>query len=89
MTVFTDNQLMKSEITFFGADGLLDTSDLDLAPHDFYFPTVVRSGDEAFLQGKLLAAEYWIHTEVPRLIQLAALCRSGEDSYARVRPDEL
>ena len=49
MTVFTANQLMKSTITFFDADGLLDTSDLDLAPHDFYFPIVVRSGDEAFL----------------------------------------
>ena len=53
MTVFTDNQLMKSEITFFGADGLLDTSDLDLAPHDFYFPTVVRYGDETFLLDKM------------------------------------
>jgi butyryl-CoA dehydrogenase len=35
------------------------------------------------------AAAYWIATEVPRIATLATLCRSGEDSYARVRPDEL
>jgi alkylation response protein AidB-like acyl-CoA dehydrogenase len=45
--------------------------------------------EAAFLRGKLLAAEYWIATELPRLEQLAALCRAGEDSYARIRPDEL
>lgn len=45
--------------------------------------------DRAFLRGKLRAAEYWIHTEVPRIAQLAALCRGGDDSYARVRADEL
>jgi hypothetical protein len=43
----------------------------------------------AFLRGKLLAAEYWTATELPRLTTLAALCRTGEDSYARIRPDEL
>jgi alkylation response protein AidB-like acyl-CoA dehydrogenase len=48
------------------------------------------TGDEAaFLRGKVLSAEYFIRTEVPRLHTLAALCRSGEDSYARVQPAEL
>jgi hypothetical protein len=45
--------------------------------------------DAAFLRGKILAADHWIGTEVPRLHQLAALVRAGEDSHARVRPDEL
>jgi len=44
-------------------------------------------GDRAFLEGKLCAAQYWIATEVPRVTALAALCRSGEDSYARMRPE--
>ncbi len=43
----------------------------------------------AFLRGKMLAAEYWISTEIPRISALAALCRSGEDSYLRIRPNEL
>ncbi len=45
--------------------------------------------DEAFARGKTLAAAYWIRTEIPRLTQLAALIRSGEDSYAKVRPEDL
>jgi alkylation response protein AidB-like acyl-CoA dehydrogenase len=43
-----------------------------------------KPGSEAFYAGKLAAARYWIHTELPRVQQLAALCRSGEDSYARL-----
>ncbi len=43
----------------------------------------------AFYEGKLCAAEYWINTELPRVGYLSALCRSGEDSYARVRPEWL
>jgi butyryl-CoA dehydrogenase len=39
--------------------------------------------DQAFYRGKLAAAQYWIHTELPRVGTLGALCRSGEDSYAR------
>lgn len=39
-----------------------------------------------FLEGKLCAAQYWISTEVPRIAELCALCRSGEDSYARIQP---
>ena len=46
----------------------------DPSGHDFY-------------QGKLTAAQYWIKTELPRIEQLAALCRSGEDSYARMHAD--
>jgi hypothetical protein len=40
-----------------------------------------------FYEGKLCAAQYWINTEVPRVIELAALCRSGDDSYARMREE--
>jgi len=39
-----------------------------------------------FYEGKLCAAEYWIRTELPRVDHLAALCRSGEGSYARMDP---
>ena len=42
---------------------------------------------EAFYEGKLCAAQYWIATELPRIPHLAALCRTAEDSYARMRPD--
>jgi alkylation response protein AidB-like acyl-CoA dehydrogenase len=45
--------------------------------------------DAAFRRGKVLAATYWIRTELPRLEGLVALCRAGEDSYARVRSGEL
>ena len=45
--------------------------------------------DAAFVRGKLLSAEHWIFTEMPRVDHLIALCRSGEDSYARIRSDEL
>ncbi|ATB35662.1 acyl-CoA dehydrogenase [Cystobacter fuscus] len=40
-----------------------------------------------FYEGKLAAAQYWIHTELPRVAQLVELCRSGEDSYTRMQPD--
>ncbi|WP_438014293.1 acyl-CoA dehydrogenase [Sorangium sp. So ce315] len=40
-----------------------------------------------FYEGKLCAAQYWFSTELPRIEALAALCRSGEDSYARMRPE--
>jgi butyryl-CoA dehydrogenase len=43
------------------------------------------AADVDFYRGKLCTAEYWIRTELPRVSQLAALCRSGEDSYARMR----
>ncbi len=45
--------------------------------------------DAAFVRGKVLAMDYWLATELPRLESLSKLCRSGEDSYARVRPEEL
>jgi butyryl-CoA dehydrogenase len=40
-----------------------------------------------FYRGKLSAAEYWVKTELPRVHHLAGLCMSGEDSYARARPE--
>ena len=42
---------------------------------------------EPFHLGKLAAAQHWIKAELPRAAHLAALCRGGEDSYARARPD--
>ncbi|MFN7989990.1 MAG: acyl-CoA dehydrogenase [Thermoanaerobaculia bacterium] len=45
------------------------------------------SAPEPFCRGKLAAAQYFIRTELPRVDHLAALCRDGEDSYARARPD--
>ncbi len=42
-----------------------------------------------FRRGKLAAAQYWIRTELPRAALLAELCRSGEDSYAKLRPEQL
>jgi butyryl-CoA dehydrogenase len=42
-----------------------------------------------FYRGKLSAAQYWLRTELPRVQHLAELCRSGEDSYAKVRPEWL
>jgi hypothetical protein len=48
------------------------------------------AGDRAgFYHAKLCAAQYWFATEVSRVPQLAALCASGEDSYARLDPDWL
>ena len=48
------------------------------------------SGDrEGFYRAKLAAAQYWIATELPRIDHLAALCRSGEDSYVALDPDWL
>jgi butyryl-CoA dehydrogenase len=41
--------------------------------------------DASFYEGKLAAAQYWIHTELPRVGTLGALCRSNEDSYARAQ----
>ena len=40
-----------------------------------------------FYQGKLGAAQYWLCTELPRAKLFAELCRSGEDSYARMEND--
>jgi butyryl-CoA dehydrogenase len=51
--------------------------------------SAVRGRDDAFARGKRRAAEYWIKTEIPRAMQLAELCASGEDSFVHVRPDEL
>ncbi|HSO36567.1 MAG TPA: acyl-CoA dehydrogenase [Labilithrix sp.] len=45
----------------------------------------VSEPDRELYEGKLAAAQYWIHTELPRVGTLGALCRSGEDSYARAQ----
>jgi butyryl-CoA dehydrogenase len=42
-------------------------------------------GSVDFYEGKLCAAQYWIATELPRAIELAALCRSNDDAYARMK----
>ena len=34
-----------------------------------------------------LAAQYWFNTELPRVAQLAELCRTSDDSYARMKSD--
>ncbi len=48
------------------------------------------AGDrEGFYRGKLVAAQYWFTTELPRITHLAELCRSGEDSYGALEPDWL
>ncbi len=47
----------------------------------------LSAADRAFYEGKLCTAQYYLLTEVPRIAALAALCSSGEDSYARMQPD--
>ena len=42
-----------------------------------------------YLRGRILSMEYWLATEMPRIATLSALCRAGEDSYARISEREL
>jgi alkylation response protein AidB-like acyl-CoA dehydrogenase len=42
--------------------------------------------DAGYYKAKLAAAQYWINTDLPRIDHLAALCRSGESSYAQLDP---
>jgi alkylation response protein AidB-like acyl-CoA dehydrogenase len=42
--------------------------------------------DRGFVAAKLAAAHYWMVTELPRVEQLAQLCRSNETSYAALDP---
>jgi butyryl-CoA dehydrogenase len=42
-------------------------------------------GPSDFYEGKVCAAQYWIVTELPRARELAALSRSGDDAYARMK----
>jgi len=46
-----------------------------------------NADDRDFYEGKLCAAQYWFATELPRIDHLVRLCREGEDSYARMRPE--
>jgi alkylation response protein AidB-like acyl-CoA dehydrogenase len=43
-------------------------------------------GPRDFYEGKRAAARYWIATELPRAALHAELCKSGEDSYVKMRP---
>ncbi len=40
------------------------------------------SRDARYYSVKLAAAQYWIHTELPRIEHLAKLCSTAEDSYS-------
>lgn len=44
---------------------------------------------KAFAYGIRAASRYWLRTEVPKVAHLAHLCRTAEDSYLKVRPEEL
>jgi alkylation response protein AidB-like acyl-CoA dehydrogenase len=44
-------------------------------------------GPRDFYDGLACTGQYFLATEVPRVALLAALCKSGEDSYARMKPD--
>jgi alkylation response protein AidB-like acyl-CoA dehydrogenase len=44
-------------------------------------------GERPFHEGVVRAAQYWLHTELPRVGHLAHLCRTAEDSYLCMRPD--
>jgi butyryl-CoA dehydrogenase len=46
-----------------------------------------KRGDREHCEGKLCAADYWFKTELPRIPQLAALCRGNEDSFARMKDE--
>jgi butyryl-CoA dehydrogenase len=48
-----------------------------------------KQPDDAFLRGKVASATYFLRTEIPRAKTSLALVRSGEDSFERVRVDEL
>jgi butyryl-CoA dehydrogenase len=40
-----------------------------------------------FYEAKLLAAQYWIKTELPKIDTLIQLCQQDENSYTQMRPD--
>jgi butyryl-CoA dehydrogenase len=46
--------------------------------------TAAKKKSGAFYDGKLLAAQYFIETELPKIAHLAHLCVTAEDSYARM-----
>ena len=47
-----------------------------------------KPADRDFYAGKLLAAQHFILAELPRISMLAHLCRTAEDSYSRITPDQ-
>jgi len=46
-----------------------------------------RGPSADFYRGKIVTAQYWLRTELPRVLHLGDLCKSGEDSYAKVKAD--
>jgi alkylation response protein AidB-like acyl-CoA dehydrogenase len=40
-----------------------------------------------FYQAKLLTAQYWLKTELPKIDALIALCQQNEDSFSQMKPD--
>lgn len=44
-----------------------------------------EASDADFYRGKICAAQYWFNTELPRVDHMIELCKSGEDSYARMQ----
>jgi alkylation response protein AidB-like acyl-CoA dehydrogenase len=46
-----------------------------------------EGADRDHCEGKRCAADYWFRTELPRVSALAELCRTNDDSYARMKPD--
>ncbi|MFZ5441283.1 MAG: acyl-CoA dehydrogenase [Myxococcota bacterium] len=51
--------------------------------------TAAKRHEGAFAEGKQRAAQYWFATELSRVPALLALIRSGDDSYARLQPEQL
>ncbi|MEM9071931.1 MAG: acyl-CoA dehydrogenase [Myxococcota bacterium] len=47
----------------------------------------LKTGADAFAEGLVRGARYWMATEVPRIAQLAALCESAETSFLEMKPE--
>ena len=69
------------------ADYLAMFSILTVAWQHLLLATAAQGKDTPFHQGLLRSAQYWMHTELPRVDHLAELCRTAEDSYAGMKPE--
>lgn len=78
VSTFANAYLMAANLSAYGYVGLTTG-----AGH------LIEAFGDAFLRETFLPKQFWIHTELPRVEHLAALCASAEDSYARVSPDAL
>ncbi|HJK89533.1 MAG TPA: acyl-CoA dehydrogenase, partial [Polyangiaceae bacterium LLY-WYZ-15_(1-7)] len=47
----------------------------------------LEGGADAFAEGLLRGARYWMATEVPRVAHLCRLCETGEPSYLEMQPE--